>query len=472
MTTALVAVAGVVVIQRLNDDRVYRGLLTDGDRALAAGHVYAAVEAYTGALVLRPDSMVAHYRRGEAYLAGGQEMQAIRDLQEARRLAPEAPEPLAALGELHDRRGEPAIAARWYGLASERLEHADASLLYLLALARYRAGALPDAGEAIRLAVERDDGSPESHYLFALIARDTHRPQEAMAALERAVRLQPSLVDARQELASLYRAAGRSADELAQLNALVALESGRVSRRLALSEALLRAGRHEEALASLAAAEGSTPGDSRVALATGRLHLERAETLDDADAVSEALRVLERALAGTARRSEGMALYARALYLSGHAADAERLLREAIATSPVAPEAFGFLADAAEAQGHPLVARDALLSLDALEGDTVPSQTRAGRVRRIGTLSAMGGDIASAVEFLTLASRMAAPDASLLAQLARALLAMGQLDAARRAVDLALELAPTDAAIRRLAQSVAATSTGDRDDPAALPRRN
>ena len=91
--------------------------------------------------------------------------------------------------------------------------------------------------------------------------------------------------------------------------------------------------------------------------------------------------VLERALGGTARRSEGLALYGRALYLSGDAAGAERLLREAVATSPVDLEAFAFLADAAERLRHPLIARDALVQLDALQGDTADHATRLTRGR-------------------------------------------------------------------------------------------
>lgn len=471
VAAALIAVAGVVVIQRLNDDRVYRGLLADGDRAMAASRPYAAVEAYSGALVLRPDSMVAHYRRGEAYLAERQELQALRDLHEARRLSPEAPEPLAALGLLHERRGEYAVAADWYALASERLEHADASLLYSLALARYHAGAVAAAGEAVRLAVARNDGLAEGYYLLGLVSRDIHQPHDALAALERAVRLRPSLVDARQELAALYRAEGRPDDEIAQLTALVALENGRVSRHLALADAYRRVGRHDEALATLAAVDAAAPGDSRVALAAGRVHLARAEATRDRDAIAHALAVLERALAGTARRSEGIALYARALHLSGDVPGAERLLRDATATSPVAPEAFGFLADAAEALDHPLVARDALLSLDALQGDTAPPGVRAMRTRRIGSLSAEGGDGAAAVEFLTRASRMAPPDAGLLGELAQALWTAGQAGAARQSLDAALALAPADAGLARLGRIIPAVSIADPGGPAApLPR--
>ena len=91
--------------------------------------------------------------------------------------------------------------------------------------------------------------------------------------------------------------------------------------------------------------------------------------------------MIGRAIAGSAPRSEGLALYGRALYVSGRHAEAERVLREAVSTSPVDPEAFEFLADAAESLRHDLLARDALMNLDVLQGDLATAETRARRAQ-------------------------------------------------------------------------------------------
>ena len=48
--------------------------------AAAAGETYRAVEAFSGALAFRPNSMVAYLRRGEAYRAQRRDDEAIRDL--------------------------------------------------------------------------------------------------------------------------------------------------------------------------------------------------------------------------------------------------------------------------------------------------------------------------------------------------------------------------------------------------------
>jgi predicted Zn-dependent protease len=123
---------------------------------------------------------------------------------------------------------------------------------------------------------------------------------------------------------------------------------------------------------------------------------------------------------GTPRRSEALALFGRALYLSGDVSGAERALREAAATPPIAPEAFAFLADAAERQSHPDVARDALISQDVLEGDLASPDTRAQRTRRIGTLALAAGDVGTARRFLTIAITLGGPDAEIQELLARA----------------------------------------------------
>ena len=115
--------------------------------------------------------------------------------------------------------------------------------------------------------------------------------------------------------------------------------------------------------------------------------------------------MIEHAIAGSAPRSEGLALYGRALYMSGRHVDAERALREAVSTSPVDPEAFEFLADAAESLRHDLVARDALMNLDVLQGDLATAETRARRARRIGELSLRAGDATTAVQVLGRAAR-------------------------------------------------------------------
>jgi tetratricopeptide (TPR) repeat protein len=394
----------------------------------------------------------------------------MRDLHTARRLAPDAPQPLLGLGKIYDARGEPAQAAEWYAQAADRLHDGDPTLLYTLALARYRSGVPVAARDPLRRALSRDDTMAEAHYLLGVVYSDTHDLDEAIASLERAVRLAPGLVPAREELAALYRRTGQVHDEIAQLRALADLDPQR-DRRIAIALAQARDERVAEALATLAdAASASTPTDSRIDLAIGRVRLGHAERTGDRGALAEARTALERALGGTARRSEGLALYGRALFLSGDVAEAEDILLEAIATSPVDPEAFAFLADAAERLSHPAVARDALLDLNAIEGSAAPAEVRAARARRIGALSLAKGDPHTALDFLNHAVAAGHADAQTLGLVARARWQTGDPVGAREALGRALALNSRDVELQRLQRAI--RETADPADRAGDPRRN
>jgi tetratricopeptide (TPR) repeat protein len=455
---ACVVVGGVVAVQVQRDAR-YRELLTAGERSLEAGNAYAAIEAFSGALALRPRSMVAYYRRGEAYRVLRQDAEAIDNVLHAHRLAPEAPQPLVTLGEIYDVRGEPAQAAHWYAQAVELLGDSDPGALYALALARYRAGHPAAAQGPLERAVAHSQSPAEAHYLLGLVHRDKHEIAAAISSLERAVQMSPSLLGAREELADLYAVEGRPQDEMRQLQALVSADP-HLARRVAIAMAEARGGEFDAALRTLAAA-ASAPGaaasaspDSRIHLALGRVYLMRAERTGDRTAVVRARDALEQALGGTARRSEGLALYGRALFLSGEMAKAEQMLVEAVATSPVSPQAFAYLADAAERLGHPLDARDALVQLEALEGDTAGADVRAARLRRIGLLSLRAGDPRKALTSLTHAVDLGLVDVVTLGHLAEARWQTGDEHGARDTLDRALALAPQDPQLQRLSRQI------------------
>ena len=455
---ALLALAGlvaaaVILVQQLDHDRQYRQLLAEGELALERGQSYQAIEHFSGALALRPTSMAAYYRRGEAYREQRQDDRAIRDLREAARLSPNASQPLVALGALYDQRSDSAQAAEWYRQAADRLKDSDPAVLYSLALALYRAGSPAAARDPLKRALARDGSSAEGHYLLGLVYRDARNIDEAIVSLEHAVRLAPTLIPAREELADLYRERGRTADEIAELQAL-ASQDEKPDRTIAIALAEARRDRFDTAIDMLTTASAAAPTESRLALATGRVLLHRAERFGDRRSVTRALTALERALGGSARRSEGLALFGRALVLSGDAAGAERILQEALATSPIDAEAFAYLADAAEQVSHPRVARDALIDLDVLQGDTVSANERTARARRIGSLSLAAGDPRTALPYLTQAAAAAPSDAGVLGLLARARWQTGDVEGAKAALGQALAMNSADAALRTLSRTI------------------
>ena len=444
------ALASAALYQSINSDRQYRRLIAAGDEALAAGETYRAVESFSGALAFRPESMVAYLRRGEAYRAQERYDEAIRDWKEALRLAPEAPQPLVALGELADARGDHGRAADWYSQAVERLKDEDPAILYRLALARYRAGSPGAAIDPLERAVARHNASGPAHYLLGLIYRDTNKPARAIQALELALTIQPELTAAREELADLFRAEGRGVDEMAQLQILA--RDGRPVRQIAIGLAEARQGQLDAALGTLSKTLSADQTDSRVLLAIARVYLARAERNRDQESVQRAIAALDKALAGTARRSEGLALYGRALSLAGNDVEAVRILRDAVATSPVDPEAFGFLADAAERQGHVSAARDALMNLDVLDGDTASPAARLDRARRIGELSMRLNEPRVAAPYLSRVVDVRRDDIASLALLIEARWRLGDATAAKALLDRGLASSPTDSRLQQLSR--------------------
>src|ERR1043166_9262841 len=78
-----VTVIGATVAYGVLRDREYQRQLGQGDEALRAEQTVSAIEYYSGAVVLRPDSMLARLRRGEAYQRRGDLEAALRDFRDA-----------------------------------------------------------------------------------------------------------------------------------------------------------------------------------------------------------------------------------------------------------------------------------------------------------------------------------------------------------------------------------------------------
>src|SRR5712671_3837352 len=96
------AAGAAVAYQAAARQRDYRTLLRRGDAALAEDQTFGAIEAYSGAIALRPDAMIAYLRRGETYQRRGDRGDldaATRDLRKAASLDPTAARPLEELGD-------------------------------------------------------------------------------------------------------------------------------------------------------------------------------------------------------------------------------------------------------------------------------------------------------------------------------------------------------------------------------------
>ena len=203
----LAGMAGVFVYNGVATEEEFQRLIAKGDRAGAAGQGFAAIEAYSGALALNPDSMAVYLKRGETYHAQGDHQTARRDLLMAAQLDPSATRP-------HERLGDVSMALDAFDDAAEhygqfvRLDDQNPHVLYKLALARQGSGRIARAVPLLRQAIALNASLGEAHYVLGLCLREQGRLEEARAALEQAIELSPGLLQAREALSVMHRARG------------------------------------------------------------------------------------------------------------------------------------------------------------------------------------------------------------------------------------------------------------------------
>ena len=362
---ALVGATSLVWVE-VRQEREFRRLIAVGDAALAADQTFGAIEAFSGALAFKPASMLAHLKRGDAYLRRGELAAALRDLRQASTLDDTAPQPIELLGDVNSAMGRHERAAEHYQRYLQ-LDDRAVRVLYKLALARVRRGQPAQAVDPLRRAVAMDEQFAEAHYLLGVSLRAMDRTDDAVRPLRRAVALKPGFIAAREELADMYADLGRTRDSIGELEAIAALEPGRPERLVTVGLTYARLGRPDAAILTLGRAAERYPDSPAVYGALGRVWLQAADAGDQV-ATGKALEALQPFASRSDASSETLALYGRALLRSGNAAAAERVLQLAVTRTPVDPLAYRDLADAAGRLGHRGAARDARLRYALLAG--------------------------------------------------------------------------------------------------------
>lgn len=363
LLTALVALvtATTVVWMEVRQEREFRRLIAQGDAALDAGRTSEAIEAFSGALAFRPDSMLAHLQRAETYRRRGNAdlAAALRDAREASALDSTAPQPIELLGDISSAMGLYTEAIEYYDRYLQ-LDDRAARVHYKVGLARIRQERTAQAIEPLRRATALDDRFAEAHYLLGLALRDGGSFESALGELRRAVALEGALIPARQELADLQLARGRVHDAIEQLDAIAALEPSRPERVVDVALTLARTGQREAAVLTLGRAIERHPQSPALFAALGRVWLDAAAAEDeDPAALGKAIAALRPQARRPDATSEVLALLGEAQLRAGTVADAERTLQQAVTRQPVAAIAYRLLAEAARRQGHAPAAREA-----------------------------------------------------------------------------------------------------------------
>jgi tetratricopeptide (TPR) repeat protein len=376
---AATAVGAAVAFQAASREREYRLLLADGDTAVAQDQSFGAIESYSGAIALRPDSMLAHLRRGQTYRQRGDLTAAARDFRTAAVLDPSATRPLEEWAAVLYDQKRFRRAAEIYE-SRLRLDERDAEMTFRLALARFRNGNFDEALAALAQTLRLDGARADALYLTGMCRREQNDTAGAIAAFEQAVARSPGLIPAHEELADLYGSTGRRNEELEQLQLIAALDRDHIGRQIAVGVGHARAShaardlsRQERqanlAILTLGSVLERVPDHPAAYLALGEVWLGLAVSREDPDDLSKAIDALERAASVPGAPSTALSLYGRALLFGNRLEAAERVLEQATTRFPLEPGSFLDYAAAAGRRNHADVARIALSQYRALVTD-------------------------------------------------------------------------------------------------------
>lgn len=450
---AITGVAGALAYSALANERAFERRIVEGDLAVAADRHFEAIEAFSGAIALKPDSMLAHLKRGAVYLSQNELDAALRDLREAVVLDPGALLAIELLGDVNASLNRADRAIERYETYLN-LDERNARVHYKLGLSRYRAGRLEPAASALHQALKLDPALGDAHYVLGLVLRDQNQLPAARRSLEEAARRLPAGQTApREVLAEVYALEGEHTRAINELEALAALDGGRADRLVAVGLAQARAGRDDAAVVTLSRALERFPEAPSAYAALGHVWLRSAERRGDRVALNKALEALQQAAGRSDASSDTHAELGRAWLLAGDRIAAERALRQAVARVPVPPDAYLQLAEVTGRDGRIQDARDALMKYATLVGDDKPLAVISSR---IADLSLRLGEPALAVRWLERALNEAGPSTALQIRLADAALRGGDRERARYVIEEALAAEPGNRQLLQLQQRLAA----------------
>lgn len=448
---AIVGVAGALAFGALANEREFDRLMADGDSSLTVERPFQAIEAYSGAIALKPDSMLAHYKRGAVYQSQNELEAALRDFRSAADLDPSSLRAIEALGDVNMTLGRSERAVERYE-AYVALDEKNARVLYKLGLALYRAGRIKDAMTPIQRSLAIDASLGDAYYVLGLAQRDLDQLAGARKSLEEAARRSPaSQTSAREALADVYLQEGDYGRAINQLEALSALEPAKADRVVAVGLAQARAGREDAAVTTLSRAVDRFSDAPQVYAALGHVRLMGAQRRGDRVALNKAVEALGQAASRSDATSETFAELGRAYLLAGDRLAAERALRQAVAKLPVPPDAYLQLADVTARDGRIQDARDALLKYATLMGDERPL---AAVATQIADYSVRLGENALAVRWLDRAIDEAGPSAALQLKLAEAAWRAGDVARAHQVIDEGLASEPSNRPLQQLKRRI------------------
>ena len=226
---------------------------TRGNAYYKAGDYKQALEAYNGALELRPDHPVALSNRGNTLDELKRYEEALRDFNRALELRPDDPDTLNNRGNTFDNMGQHEDALKDYNRALELRPDHPTTLMNrgatLDIMGRYE-DALKDYNRALELRPDH----PDTLNNRGITLRKLERYEEALTDYNRALELKPDDPDTLNNRGYALTRMGRSEEALQDINRALELEPEAADLLESRAEAYSMEGEFEKALRDLEAA--------------------------------------------------------------------------------------------------------------------------------------------------------------------------------------------------------------------------
>ena len=404
--------------------------------SLAVAHLQMGQPAEAGEILLRlvdavPDDPLARRLNGQAALAAGNVDEAVKQLEEARRLAPDDLEIAFALGGAYLSQKAPDRAAPVFaGIAKAR----PIARTHLLIARTYREhGEMERARGEVRRALALDPRIKGAHYLLGMLSAQEGGPlglDAAIGEFQAELALTPGDVASKRELGIALVESQRASEALAPLEAAARAEPPHSRTLYYLGRAQLSAKRSPDAAVSLRRALELAQGQGANAPALRAIHLQLAQALRATGADEEAAIHF----AESARQSA-----------EGAAAEEASLARY-LADAPDA-------AQAPRASGLPVIEASPLASLPAGRRTAMRKAVSSGLARaylNLGILRMQAEEFGPAAELLEKSVRLDPSSAQAQGSLGIAHFNARQFDQATGPLERAVAASPGDRGLTRM----------------------
>lgn len=191
----------------------------------------------------------AHMERGFASLEAGDIDQALKDFTVAAELMPDSTGPLRAIGDVHNARGEPALAIESYRAALALDPEQDQVHFMIGFVSKMALGDLATALAELSKAAELDSTNAMYQYQLGDALHGLQRYDEAMERFRRAIEIKPDHGGSHYSIGEIYDVHMDNPDEaFSWYEKAVAIDPEMAKLRELVGMSYARHGRYDEAL--------------------------------------------------------------------------------------------------------------------------------------------------------------------------------------------------------------------------------